>query len=373
MKSTESVKKIVFTGGHHNSALAVARELIETYGYEVVWFGHKFTMRKDRNVSSEFKEVTAANIKFVELHAGKLYKTFNPIQLLKLPVGFLQAFYLLLKEQPDLVVSFGGYLAAPAVVAAYIQNVPVVTQEQTTVVGLANRLIAHFADKIFITWPQSKIYFDSDKVTVVGLPLRDAIFYEGEKMFGNDMPTLYITGGKQGSHIINEAVLESLEQLLTRFNIIHQTGGNTVHNDLEKLKQKAQYLAPELRQRYIAKDYFYEDEIGKVFYSADIVVSRAGAHTIYEIAALGKVALFIPIPWVSHNEQYKNARILVNEGSAHILPENRLTKETLIVELDTMMNDIDELKSQAEKAKSKIVYNARERMVNEIQKFITQK
>lgn len=156
--------KLVFTGGHHNSALSVAQEIKKRGIGDIVWFGHKYSMLGDKNVSAEYREVTQNEIRFRELIAGKVYKTFNPVHWIRLPLGFLQAFFFLLQERPDLVVSFGGYLAAPVVFCAWVLGIPIVTHEQTTVVGLANRFIAWFADKVFVTWPQSKQYFPSDKV-----------------------------------------------------------------------------------------------------------------------------------------------------------------------------------------------------------------
>jgi len=99
---------------------------------------------------------------------------------------------------------------------------------------------------------------------------------------------------------------------------------------------------------------------------ADIVISRAGAHTTYELAALGKPALFIPIKWASHNEQYKNARELINVGIASMIPENRLTPESLVVELNNMLNNLSQYLKNADLVKQKVIFNAKERIVNEI-------
>lgn len=366
------MKKIVFTGGHHNSALSVARELQSSQDLETVWYGHKHTMAGDSSVSAEYREVTESGIQFRELHAGKVYKTWNLIQLLKVPYGFLQAYYYLLRDRPHLIVSFGGYLAAPVVVAGWMMGIPIVTHEQTTVVGLSNKVISKFADKIFITWPQSKKYFPSQKVTITGLPLRPAIFEvkQEDAYFEKILPTIYITGGKQGSHILNQTIAESLPSLLKHTNIIHQCGSNSVHNDLSMLQEHKEQLPEKLRERYIVKDYFFENEIGAVFNCADLVISRAGAHTVYEIAALGKPALFVPIPWASHNEQYKNARILVNEGLATILPEDRLTAQRLEEEVKRMLKHLDEFTENAERAKSRIIFDATDRIINEIQTLL---
>lgn len=368
-------KTLVFTGGHHNSALAVADALIEKGGYSVIWYGHKYSMRGDRSISAEFQEVTQRNIKFRVLTTGKVYRTFNPLEYLKVFYGLISAYWALVRDRPRLIVSFGGYLAVPVVLAGWLQGVPIITHEQTTVVGLANRVISFFADQILITWPQSKRFFKADKVKIVGLPLRSAIFQynPATRFFNNELPTLYITGGKQGSHIINEAFYPILPNLLKSFNVIFQTGANMVYRDYERYEKLSHELPDELRERFIKKKYFFEEEVGQVFYEADLLVSRAGAHTIYEIAALGQPAILIPIPWVSHNEQDKNARKIVNEGAGIIISENRLTAELIEKEIYRMMGDITKYQNNAAQLKEKIVLNAKERMIREIEDFLQAK
>ena len=372
---TASKYKVVITGGHHNSALALAKELTERGMAEVVWYGHRHTMLGDKSDSAEYKEVSSSGFVFREIKAGKVYRTFNPLHWLRLPFGFFQALWYLLKDRPDLVISFGGYLAAPVVLTAWLLGIPTVTHEQTTVVGLANKFIALFADKIFITWPQSKKYFEGADVVITGLPLREDIFKydENHRFFSEKLPVLYITGGKQGSHIINETVAAALPKLLKHFNIIHQCGEHSHFNDKEMLENVVSSLDEKLQARYMVKTYVFSDEIGQVFHEADIVLSRAGAHTIYELAALGKPALFVPIPWVSHNEQYKNARILVNEGAAGILPENRLSPETLRQELFHILENLDSYKDGARRASQAIIFNATERIIDEVEKILEAK
>ncbi|PIZ45761.1 hypothetical protein CO180_00700 [candidate division WWE3 bacterium CG_4_9_14_3_um_filter_41_6] len=373
MSEDTKIPTIVFTGGHHNSALTIARELAQTDQAKIVWYGHKFSMAGDTNETAEYREVTKSGIVFREILAGKVYKTFQPLQWIRLPIGIIQSFWFLLLDRPQLIVSFGGYLAAPVVLSGWVLRIPSITHEQTTVVGLANRFIGKFAKTICITWPQSKTYFDQSKVVITGLPLRDSLFtVNKEQLFTDDqLPIVYITGGKQGSHIINDVVAQSLDQLLQRFNVIHQTGGNTQFNDYHKHQDLKTQLPAQLASRYMVKEYIFEDEIGNVFSQADIVLTRAGAHVLYEIAALGKPAIFVPIPWVSHNEQYKNARLLVNEGSALIVPEDRFSVQSLMTSLDTILQKKEQFASCAQTAREKIIYNAKERIINEIKKILS--
>lgn len=364
--------RVVFTGGHHNSALEVARRLRLEHGADILWLGHKHTMLGDTSLSAEYKEVTSYGIPFKDLKAGKLYKTFDIRHWFRIPWSILQSFYYLITFRPQLVVSFGGYLAAPVVLAAWVLRIPVITHEQTAVAGLANRFIARFAEKICITWKSSEGYFDKRKTILTGLPLRASIFNvenTASFSFKNALPTIYITGGKQGCHIVNVAVKEKLSELLEKTNIIHQIGSTTVTKDLTALTKVAEYLPQELKERYVPREYVFEDEIGAVFKKADIVISRAGAHTVYELAALGKPAIFIPISWASHGEQYRNAKMLADRGLARVLDECELTGEKLLREIQEILADLPRYKKAGETVKKDMPLDAADRMIAEVLRY----
>lgn len=367
---------IIFTGGHHNSALEVAKELAKQKPeIKIIWLGHKHTMSGDNSVSAEYKEVTESEIEFKDLKAGKFYKTFNPLHWLRLPYGFIQSFFYLIKYKPKLVVSFGGYLAAPVVFAGWILQIPSVTHEQTVTSGLANHFIAKFAKKIFLTWESSAKYFNPEKTVVTGLPLRKEIFSPNfsrvkPRLTPPCNPTIYITGGKQGSHIINMAIKDSLLKILPLANIIHQTGSTTTTNDYNTLIRSREQLPKELKSRYEVKKYIGQNEIGEVFQKADLIISRAGAHITYELTALGKPVIFIPIPWSSHNEQTANAELLSSAGLARVIEQDELNGNLLYEEIKIMLKNLEEYKKAGEKTKEKIIFNATEKIVEEIDKII---
>lgn len=364
-------KKIVITGGHHNSALVVAEELRKK-GYEVIWFGHKFTMWGDKTPGAEYQEVTKAGFKFIEIKAGKFHRTYHPLKLARLPLGFTQSLYNLLRFRPSLILSFGGYLAVPVVFYGWLLRIPIITHEQTVVYGLANRLIGRFAKKILVSWEASLEHFPSKKAIFTGLPLRPEIFTrkKGKYDFKNNLPTIYITGGKQGSHVINQAVKGSLSALLKQYNLIHQCGSSTVYDDFAQLKKIRETLPLELKKRYVLKDYIFGQEVGNVFAAADLVVTRAGAHITYEVAALGKPCLFIPIPWAYANEQTKNARILVEAGIAEILPQDQLTPQKLSQSIKKMVKNLNQYKNNSSQAKKLVRLNATQEIVKLIEKVI---
>ena len=323
-------RRIVITGGHHTCALAIARGL-KKEGYEIIWFGHKHTMRGEPSISAEYKEVTKEGFDFVNLKTGKFYKNYHPLEQIRTIFGFLQAFYHLIRLRPVLIVSFGGYLAVPVVLIGWFLRIPSVAHEQTTSVGLANRIISSFVNRIFITWPSSKKFFPSKKTELIGLPLRKSILQARKRrFFNNQLPVIFITGGKQGAHMINKIIEQILPDLLENFNLIHQAGGIVKTGDLKRLKEKKELLPSYLKERYYLKDYFFGKEQGEAFKAADLVISRAGANTVYELAVLGKPAILIPISWSVNNEQTKNAEILQKYGLAEILPENQLSGERLL-------------------------------------------
>src|SRR3990167_1825478 len=312
------MKKVLFTGAHHNSALALLdwMKANTTEELEFIWVGRKFVPGSDV-LAPEYKEVSARNIRFFDIKAGKLYRftDFRFIwpflkNLFLIPGGFITAYKILSKEKPQLIVSFGGYIAVPVAIVGWLLGIRSVSHEQTLSIGLANQIIYLFTRKIYTAWPIE--YYPSnyrDKMSFVGLPLKEKFLSQvagAEKIdFADEKPVLYVTGGKNGSHVINSAVIKAFDVLIRSFNIIWACGfltGKYNYDYLNSVIKDKGHLS-----KVLLKEYFGEDEIGKIFNTADIVVSRSGAHTVYELMYLKKPSLLIPIPWSSNNEQYKNA------------------------------------------------------------------
>ena len=360
---------IIFTGGHHTSALPVIKLLAKTTDIKISWYGHKHSLKGDKNVTLEYIDINDLNIPFYELKAGKFYKTYDPIRLLKIPFGFFQSIYLLLKHKPDLIMSYGGYLALPVVIAGYILGIPGITHEQTVVSGLANKVIARFAKKILITWPSSSVFFPQDKTILTGIPIREEIYKISSSSFNvnSNIPTIYVTGGKTGAHKINNIILEIMDSLLMEVNIIHQCGDYSLTNDFQKLESKYKTIQDKSKGKYYLRKFILNDEIGEAFGKSDLVIARAGAHIVYDLAALNKPCLLIPIPWVSHNEQYKNALVLKDIGLGEILEEKDLKDETLLNLINTMIHTLSNYKSA--KAQPLVKPDAAQAIVDEILKF----
>lgn len=320
-------KTILFTGGHHNSALVVALEL-KKRGFNVIWVGHKFTMKGDKTVSAEFLEVTKNQISFFELKTGKFYRKKNPLEYFKIAFGFFQSFFILLSHRPDLIVSFGGYLSVPVVITGAFLGIPAVTHEQTVTAGWANKAITPFVKKIFLTHASSLKNYPKNKTLVTGLPVNlDLLISTPVKK--PKIPIIYITCGKQGSQTVNQAIFPLIPDLVNHYQVVHQTGAHTISTDQDKARRVKKSLPASLQKRYLHQPYFFGADAAKYLKSARIVISRSGAHTVYELLLLNKKSIVIPIPWVSHNEQENNALLLARRGNTIVLPEAELTSESL--------------------------------------------
>ncbi len=359
--------KIAITGGHLTPALAVIDELKKTPGSEIIFLGRATATEGDKSPSAESVVIPNQGIKFYAIAAGRFQRRFSLYtipSLAKIPLGSLQSLVILSKERPDVVISFGSYVAFPVVLASWLLGIPVITHEQTVKGGLANKFISKFAKRIVLAWEQSLEHFPKSKSIVVGNPVRAEIL--NLKKIRTTRPVIYITGGNQGAHIINEAVSDILPELLNRYEVVHQTGGSEIYKDYEKLKASASLLPKRLQNRYKIAKWFNTNELVQVFARSSLIVGRAGANTISEIAALGLPAIFIPIPWVSGDEQTRNAKLLESIGAAIILPQDRLTPKRLLNTIDYLIKNYPTFRSKAKEAKKTVNKGAAKDIVEEI-------
>jgi UDP-N-acetylglucosamine--N-acetylmuramyl-(pentapeptide) pyrophosphoryl-undecaprenol N-acetylglucosamine transferase len=341
-------QKILITGGHMTPALAVMQELRSRGFKDFVWVGHKFNQTNATVPSPEYQTLTAVgDVKFIDLAAGKLVRSWriNAKQLVlalknlaKIPWGMIQGLQILLQEKPAIVISFGGYIALPMVFWAKLLGIKAVTHEQTIITGLSNRILSTLADKIFISWPSSAAFYPAAKTLLTGNPLRPEIFQvqSNEINFNNNLPTIYITGGNQGAVILNRAVFGALPEILQWANVIHQTGSAAESQSM----LAALSFPAELGARYFHAEYVFPNMIGEVFAKSTLMVARAGANTVCEAIALTKPTIFVPIPWVTQNEQHLNAEYAMGLGLAIILAQKDLTSESLIAALQNSIGQL---------------------------------
>lgn len=339
-------KTIVITGGHVTPALAVIDELVKRKCGEIVFVGRKTAMEGDRSVSYEYRQVTAKGIRFISLTSGRIQRAFTVftfLALIKIPLGLIQSFRIMGHIHPDVVVSFGGYIAIPVAIVAKLMKIPIITHEQTTKPGLANRLIAYIANTICISWPETKNYFPNHKTVLTGNPLRPEFFTQAKISISIplDKPLLYISGGSLGSSIINRSVGPILPQLVKQFTIIHQCGDSALTQDADYLNNLRLRLSPLERKYYIVQPYFSAADVVGIMNKATLILSRAGANTISELAYLGKPALLIPLPHAGMGEQEQNAKRFKATQIAEILPQNNLTPERLFKTLVSMVQRIN--------------------------------
>lgn len=377
---------IIVTGGHATPAIAVISELKKRGYTNFLWVGHKFNQQGNKEVSPEFKLVNELGIKFINLITGKITRkwslgNFIPslISIFLIFIGLLQSIFILIKNRPRIILSFGGYLAVPIVIIGWTLRIKIVTHEQTIVTGLANKVISKFADKVCISWESSKQFFPENKTVLTGNPIRIEVFKIEDSEIIKDLdpnkPTIYITGGNQGAHEINRRIFDFLPNLLQECNIIHQTGNSTVTNDYQKAIDTKLTLGP-LALRYKPVDYVSSKEIGAVFNAADVVFARSGANTVSELLALGKVCILMPIPWASQDEQTKNAKILEETGLGFTVTQKdslsaKQVYQTILLSLNQVKTgkgyngkSIEECK---EIAKSKVILDAPQKVADVVE------
>lgn len=316
--------KILITGGHITPAIAVADQLHKILpGAEIVFVGRAMAIEGSSLPSEEGRIVKSRGFRFIPITAGRLTRAitiFSVIGAMRFPFGFLSALQICIMERPAVIVSFGGYVALPVVFAGWLLGIPSVTHEQTMVPGLANRIIGLFAKRICLTFAHSTRVFAATKTVVTGLPIRKALFAPPKRppfQLDSKKPLIFFSGGSTGSQSLNRIIFAAAHRLTKYFTLIHQTG----RLDFSR--------APKI-DGYVAVDYLDERDWSWVLWKARLFVGRSGANSVGEIASLGKVAIFVPLPWAAGGEQRENARLLVNAGSAIILEQKNMTPETLL-------------------------------------------
>ena len=314
------MKKIVLTGGgtagHVTPHIALIPKLREN-NLEIHYIGTKKGIERDL--------ITKENVPYHSIAAGKLRRYLdlkNATDIFKIGLGFIQAFLILLIVRPNVVFSKGGFVSCPVVWASWLLRIPVVIHESDITPGLANKLSIPFATRICYSFPETAKHVSKTKGVHTGLPVRQALLL-GSKEKGrelcklaNEKPVIMIMGGSQGSQAINQVIRDSLDALLESFNICHICG----KGGLTKI-DKSGYAQFE----------YVNEELPNLFAATDIVVCRSGATTLFELLALGKPSLLIPLPMgASRGDQILNARSFESHGWSKVLQQEELTVEELV-------------------------------------------
>ncbi len=327
------------TGGHIFPLVPVAKALRARLGdeTELLYLGPAGELEK--------KIIGEAGIASVRVLSGKWRRYFdlrNVTDVFKNIAGFFQSLYYLYRYMPDAVFSKGAYAAVPVVFAAWIYRIPILTQDSDATPGVANRIMGKFADRVAVAYPSATKFFEPSRVAITGNPIREGLLLgnadRARERFGCPVgkPAVLVLGGSLGSQAINRAIVRTLPRLLERFFVIHQTGQS---NADEVQKQLEDLGISDLSGRMHVAPFFDTGELSDAFALSDLVVSRAGANTISEIAAVGKPAILIPLPSAANDEQRMNAYEIARAGGALVLEENNLGENLLAGKIEEIMND----------------------------------
>jgi len=348
--------KILITGGHLTPALALAEELIEQDKKNIVWVGQKHSQTGDKSLSAEYGQVTKRGIRFISLKSGKVWRKWTRttffkglINLLLIPIGFLRAFTILAIEKPDVIISFGGHLSVPILGNSLINKIngsKIYIHTQTLKPDLSTRKTVRFADKIFLTWSESRKYYKGRKIEVVGNPIRQELLNSKveERFFQNDLPILFIIGGNQGSNTFNKRLrLPILEKYLEKMNIVHQTGSSSLTHDFQTALDQKKRLSENLQEKYKVYNFITTTELNNIYNQTALILSRSGANTVYEILFKGIPAIFMPLPWAAQDEQMENAQIATQTGLAQIFEfTEELNEQDLFTKIKRGMEQIND-------------------------------
>ena len=318
------------TGGHLYPAVALAREFLHRDPSTNILFVGTVRGVESKVLAHEGFELAMINAKPV-MGKGLLDVVRG---VLSVPVGIRQSLNILKQRRADLVIGVGGYTSPTMLVAAALKGIARVILEPNAYPGLANKVVAPFAQRIFLAFESAGTSFDRRKVRVVGTPIRQEFLLQPDNNASTkqDSQHLLIFGGSQGAKAINSAVLEGLPLLNQRIpglTITHQTG----EGDCERVSEAYRKMGVQ------AKVVPFLYDMPAVLRTADLVVARAGAMTIAELTACGKAAILIPLPTAIYDHQMKNARAMEAAGGAIVLPQAELTGRKLGEMIETLLSD----------------------------------
>lgn len=301
------------TGGHIYPGIAIADEVkARDKQAEILFLGSSDGLEK------ELVEKAGYKIKLIRSRALLRKISYKAISApFVSAIGSFQAFFILKKYSPKMLVSTGGYASLPVVLAAKLLNIPIVLQEQNVLPGQVNRFCARFAKQVFLSFKESKKYLKGE---VSGNPVRKEIINAPRKKSGQKV--VLVMGGSQGSKKINETVISSLDKLPPDIKIIHIIGNRDYG-------WVSRYLEGKKIDNYFPQPYLHEN-IAEALASADLVVSRAGATAIAEFLARGLPMILIPFPYAAEDHQRLNARVIEEAGAAVVVKDCELTPELFV-------------------------------------------
>ena len=343
------------TGGHIFPALAVASQLNDKFN--IIWVGATVGL-ENQIVPRHGYKLETVRIGGIR-NKGLVRKLMLPITLFK---AFVSCLYLILKYQPKAVIGFGGYSTFPICLMAKLTYRPVIIHEQNSVAGLTNKILSKISNRILTAFPG---VLTSSKTFMVGNPVRDEIILVGQHKFQSAEDStanglrILIIGGSLGAKVLNDfaplALARSSQKILS---VVHQVGRGDAS------------VVAELYQEYKlnAKVVNFIDDMAEAYANADLVICRAGASTVAEIACAGVAAIFVPYPYAVDDHQASNARYLADNNAAFLLPQSDLSVESLAEVINKW--DIIKCREVGNKAKSFAIVDSTTQICNHILELI---
>lgn len=329
------------TGGHLFPGVAVAKEICRRFeGAEVLFVTGKRKMESEVLRKTGFRQTSIAveGMKGTGLLKGAWVA-------MKLPWSLLESLWIIREFSPHLVLGVGGYSAGPVCLAARVMGVPSAIHEQNSFPGVTNRLLCRVVNRVFISFEESRKHFSGGSIHLTGNPIRPEFVTSETKAGGNGkLFTVAVVGGSQGARAINEAFVQALALLKERnrpCRVIHQTGELDYERTVALYKEKG--VEAEVKP-------FIQD-MARVYRESDLVVSRAGAGAVFEMAAMGKPSLLIPYPFAANRHQETNARFLAEAGAAEMILQEDLTGEVLADRIAKWMGDRPALEKMGQAAR----------------------
>ncbi|MEK7590458.1 MAG: UDP-N-acetylglucosamine--N-acetylmuramyl-(pentapeptide) pyrophosphoryl-undecaprenol N-acetylglucosamine transferase, partial [Patescibacteria group bacterium] len=321
----------------------------------------------------------------------RYFSLLNFMDFFKFCFGICQGLWKIFWIMPDLAFSKGGPGSLAVILVCKFYKIPIVIHESDAVPGLTNRISAKYAQKIELAFNEAKEYFEKinakAEIKTVGQPVREELLLEGDsaaakKSFGfhPEKPVVLIVGGSQGAEKINDFVLENLESITSKFQILHSIGANNYGQYKLEFDFASKDISPELLKNYRFAPYFYtageaiteeKRSLKEAYDAADVIVSRAGASAIFEIAARGKPSILIPLPTSANGHQEQNAYIYGQTGAAIILEEENFLENIFINALSKILSDKEAITKMSSAARNFYKPAAAQKISDDIVSLIT--
>jgi len=358
--SEEKKYKIVITGGgtggHIFPLLAIVRELkniLPTSRLDILYVGPKDSISKD------YMEKEGIPVKYISAGKIRRYGGVKPFfhnitdVLFRIPWGVLQSFICLYFFSPDIVLSKGGYGSFPVVISARVFQVPVILHESDSVSGAVNKFLQKFCAEVFTSFPKTE-GIDESKMFIAGNPVRKEIIGTDREVAKKELnlqgekPVIFIVGGSQGSQRINDLFLSASTGFLENFEIIHQVGTENLKN--VSMEIKATIAKKELLARYHIFPFLNENQLKNAYGACDLVISRAGAGSIFEIAACKRAGIFLPLSESAQDHQLKNAYIYASSRAGVVLEEENLSSHFFLSKVRELFSPIEQIRNMEKRA-----------------------